>query len=145
MAARRAGGGHYNRGMDRALPSLVLAVAVLVGCSQASAPPPPPAPAPAPAATGAPAAGAPGTDEPGAPAAPARLGQCAACHGRDGRSTLANVPDLAGREADSLLDAMTAYVDGRRDYPPMRAMLGPIRAEERAALARWYAAQPAPP
>ncbi|MBX3724362.1 MAG: cytochrome C [Xanthomonadales bacterium] len=79
------------------------------------------------------------------PAAPARLGQCAACHGRDGRSTIANVPDLAGRDAAELLDAMAAYLDGRRDYPPMRAMLGPIRVEEREALANWYARQPGPP
>lgn len=87
-------------------------------------------------------AGSQAADEPGAPA---RLGQCAACHGRDGRSTIANVPDLAGRDAAELLDAMAAYLDGRRDYPPMRAMLGPIRPAEREALAQWYARQPGPP
>lgn len=75
-------------------------------------------------------------------AAPAQLGLCASCHGRDGRAVMANTPDLAGRDRDELLAAMQAYLDGSRDYPPMRAMLSPIRPADRERLADWYAAQP---
>lgn len=79
-----------------------------------------------------------------ADAAPAQLGLCASCHGRHGIAVVANTPNLAGRDRDELLAAMQAYLDGTRDYPPMRAMLGPIRPAERERLADWFAAQPAP-
>lgn len=135
--------------MERFLACLVASAALLfAGCGRDAVPDG--AAAPAPMAAASPAAAAPSVSSvPSgtAGAAPARLGQCAACHGRDGRSTIANVPDLAGRDAGELLDAMAAYLDGRRDYPPMRAMLGPVRPADREALARWYAAQapvPAP-
>jgi len=72
---------------------------------------------------------------------PARLGLCASCHGRDGIAIAADAPDLAGRPRQELLDAMQAYLDGRRDHGPMRAMLGPIRPAEHERLADWYAAQ----
>lgn len=132
--------------MERLLACLAASAALLLaGCGRDAVPAG--AAAPAPAAAASPAVAAPSVPSGPAGAAPARLGQCAACHGRDGRSTIANVPDLAGRDAGELLDAMAAYLDGRRDYPPMRAMLGPIRPADREALARWYAAQapvPAP-
>lgn len=76
--------------------------------------------------------------------APRQLGLCASCHGRDGISTAANAPDLAGRDRDELLAAMQAYLDGTRQYPPMRAMLGPISPAERERLAQWYADQVKP-
>jgi len=73
------------------------------------------------------------------------LGLCASCHGRDGIAVMANTPSLAGRDRDELLAAMQAYLDGTRDYAPMRAMLGPIRPADRQHLADWFAAQPPPP
>jgi cytochrome c553 len=77
-------------------------------------------------------------------APPAQLGLCASCHGRDGIAVIANTPSLAGRDRDELLRAMKAYLDGTRDYPPMRAMLGPIRPADRERLADWFAAQTPP-
>ena len=74
---------------------------------------------------------------------PRQLGLCASCHGRDGRAVMANTPHLAGRDRDELLAAMQAYLDGSRDYAPMRAMLSPIAPVERERLADWFAAQPA--
>jgi len=79
------------------------------------------------------------------PQPPGQLGLCASCHGRDGIAVAPNTPSLAGRPAEELLEAMQAYLDGRRDYPPMRAMLGPIRPVDREALAHWFAAQPPAP
>lgn len=73
--------------------------------------------------------------------APAQLGLCASCHGRDGIAVAADAPDLAGRNRTELLAAMQAYLDGRREHGPMRAMLGPIRPDEREQLADWFAAQ----
>lgn len=75
---------------------------------------------------------------------PRQLGLCASCHGRTGISSAANAPHLAGRDRTELLDAMQAYVDGTRNYPPMRAMLGPISRVDRERLADWYANQPRP-
>lgn len=76
---------------------------------------------------------------------PARLGLCAACHGRDGVATVPGVPNLAGQRLDYLRDALAQYHDGRRDVAVMRAALGPLSAAQIDALARWYAAQlPAP-
>lgn len=78
------------------------------------------------------------------PRAPAQLGLCASCHGRDGIAVAPDTPNLAGRPSAELLAAMQAYLDGSRQHAPMRAMLGPIRAVDREALAEWFAAQPAP-
>lgn len=108
-----------------------LLLVALAGCGES-----PSAPAPAPGRV--PAADA-SVD------APAQLGLCASCHGRDGIAVAANTPDLAGRPSAELLAAMQAYLDGSRDHAPMRAMLGPIRPVDREALAEWFAAQPPPP
>lgn len=78
------------------------------------------------------------------PRAPGQLGLCASCHGRDGIAVAPDTPNLAGRPSAELLAAMQAYLDGSRQHAPMRAMLGPIRAVDREALAEWFAAQPAP-
>jgi cytochrome c553 len=108
---------------------LLAVLASLAGCGRA------PAPAPEPAVSTALASG---------PAAPAQLGLCASCHGRDGIAVIPDTPNLAGRDRAELLAAMQAYLDGSRDYPPMRAMLGPIRPADRERLADWFAAQQAP-
>jgi cytochrome c553 len=91
-----------------------------------------------------PASASTAADSPAGPAPPNQLGLCASCHGRDGIAVIAGTPNLAGRPREELLAAMQAYLDGTRDYAPMRAMLGPIRPEQRERLADWFAAQPAP-
>jgi cytochrome c553 len=107
--------------------------ALLQGCES-------PNPDTASAATGV--ASQPSSD---APEPPRQLGLCASCHGHDGIAVMANTPHLAGRDRAELLAAMQAYLDGSRDYAPMRAMLSPIAPAERERLADWFAAQPAPP
>ncbi|HET6632162.1 MAG TPA: c-type cytochrome [Rhodanobacteraceae bacterium] len=76
------------------------------------------------------------------PAAPARLGLCAACHGRDGVAQVPGAPNLAGQRLDYLRNALAQYRDGRRDNPVMRSAIGPLSDAELDSLARWYAAQP---
>ncbi|MET0332382.1 MAG: c-type cytochrome [Dyella sp.] len=76
-----------------------------------------------------------------APAQPARLGLCAACHGERGTANMPGVPNLAGQRLDYLKLALAHYRDGSRDVPLMRAAIGPISDAELDALARWYSAQ----
>jgi len=79
----------------------------------------------------------------GAPARPAQLGMCAACHGEDGRSRAPDAPHLAGQVERYLDAALRAYRDGGREHAAMRALAGTLSDADIAALARWYAAQPA--
>ena len=75
------------------------------------------------------------------PAAPARLGLCAACHGETGHASMPGVPNLAGQQLDYLRDALKQYRDGRRNVAVMRAAIGPLNGAELDALARWYSMQ----
>lgn len=76
-----------------------------------------------------------------APARPARLGLCAACHGETGQAQMPGAPNLAGQRLDYLRNALAQYRDGRRDVAVMRAAIGPVSDAELDALARWYSAQ----
>lgn len=80
-----------------------------------------------------------------APARPARLGLCAACHGETGMAQMPGAPNLAGQRLDYLRNALAQYRDGRRDVAVMRAAIGPVSDAELDALARWYSAQPPAP
>jgi cytochrome c553 len=76
-----------------------------------------------------------------APAKPARLGLCAACHGETGRAQIPGAPNLAGQQLDYLREALKQYRDGRRNAPLMRAAIGPVSDADLDELARWYSAQ----
>ncbi|PWK82712.1 cytochrome c553 [Fulvimonas soli] len=76
-----------------------------------------------------------------APARPARLGLCAACHGETGMAQVPGAPNLAGQRLDYLREALKQYRDGRRAAPLMRAAIGPVGDADLDALARWYSAQ----
>ncbi|MHA6205078.1 c-type cytochrome [Dyella soli] len=76
-----------------------------------------------------------------APARPARLGLCAACHGETGMAQIPGAPNLAGQQLDYLREALRQYRDGRRNVPLMRAAIGPVSEADLDALARWYSAQ----
>lgn len=78
-----------------------------------------------------------------APSKPARLGLCAACHGEDGRARIPGAPNLAGQNADYLLNALHDYKTGARDVAAMHAATGPLSETEMQQLARWYASLPA--
>lgn len=78
-----------------------------------------------------------------APAKPAKLGQCVACHGSDGRSRISGTPHLAGQDEAYLASAIAAYRNGARRSAPMNSIANTLQAGDIAALARWYARQPA--
>lgn len=79
--------------------------------------------------------------------ADAQLSACAACHG-DGAEAPSSrlVPRLQGQSESVLRNALDDYADGRRASGIMRLAATPLTAQDRAALARHYAAlAPLPP
>jgi cytochrome c553 len=74
-----------------------------------------------------------------APAKPAKLGLCAACHGEDGHARAAGTPHLAGQDEAYLRKALTDFRTGARTASPMNAIAGTLQAKDIQALARWYA------
>ncbi len=77
---------------------------------------------------------------------PAVVGErCAGCHGEDGLGVADLVPRLAGQRAAYLEASLAAYAEGERPSGIMEPQAVPLTAEERRAIARYYAALPAPP
>jgi cytochrome c553 len=76
-----------------------------------------------------------------APARPAKLGQCVACHGDNGRSRMAGTPHLAGQDEAYLRKALLAYRSGSRQAMPMNSLANTLQPRDIAALAAWYARQ----
>ncbi len=71
---------------------------------------------------------------------------CVSCHGANGISPFPDYPNLAGQKAAYLLDAMRSYKDGRRNHAAMKAMIGPLSAQDLRDVAAWYASLgPCPP
>ncbi len=65
---------------------------------------------------------------------------CADCHGEDGNSTTPGIPSLAGQQPIYFVNAVRAYLDGRRDKPSM-AMLRALDRIDLESLAFYYASQ----
>ena len=80
--------------------------------------------------------------EAGGPVRPAKLGLCASCHTESGWSRTPGTPHLAGQDERYLRESLQAYRDGRRQAGTMTAVAGTLTADDIAALAAWYAAQP---
>lgn len=55
---------------------------------------------------------------------------CAACHGAQGVSTLANTPSLAGQPSFYAITQLFLYRDGRRDSGPMTAIAKPMTDDD---------------
>jgi cytochrome c553 len=103
-----------------------------------------PAPAPASAPAAAPAAAA------AAPAAPmdpkrmeAKTAMCFGCHNiLDYQSSFPEVykvPKIAGQNAKYLAAALTAYKNGDRKFPTMRAIAGSLSDQDIQDIANFYA------
>lgn len=66
---------------------------------------------------------------------------CMACHGRNGNSTIASNPKLAGQGAQYLLKQMQDYKSGARQDPIMSAQLSGYSDEDLANMATYFSEQ----
>lgn len=73
----------------------------------------------------------------------ATLAPCASCHGKDGGGQ-ASFPRLAGMNANYLLKQLGDFGSGTRANGIMQPIANALSPEERAAIARHYAAMPIP-
>jgi cytochrome c553 len=68
---------------------------------------------------------------------------CAACHGTNGRGASgSSVPGLAGRPAESIVEAMKAFKEGKREATLMHQIAKAYSDAEITALAAYFASQP---
>lgn len=70
--------------------------------------------------------------------------RCAMCHGEKGESMAEDFPRLAGQHEAYLAKELQDFRAGRREGPMVRMAKG-LSDGDIAALAKYYAAQPAPP
>jgi cytochrome c553 len=71
--------------------------------------------------------------------------QCAACHGKDGKTpTDPTYPKIAGQYEDYLLKALNDYHKGARRNPIMGAIAKPLTKRDMQNLAAYYASLPGP-
>lgn len=75
------------------------------------------------------------------PARPAKLGQCIACHGEDGRGRKPGIPNLTSQDETYLVVALKAYRAGTRTAVPMNSLANTLQPRDIAALAHWYSRQ----
>ncbi|NKC10655.1 MAG: c-type cytochrome [Gammaproteobacteria bacterium] len=77
-----------------------------------------------------------------AAAGKAKAAVCAACHGAEGKASIATYPHLAGQNAEYLKLAMKAYKNGQRKGAQasiMTPMMAPLSDEDIDNLAAYYA------
>jgi cytochrome c553 len=70
---------------------------------------------------------------------------CFICHGDRGRSRSEFYPNLAGQKADYLNRALDEMGTGQRLAPGMAPLARALTADQRLALANWFARQAPPP
>ena len=73
----------------------------------------------------------------------AKSAVCAACHGTEGNSVMAEWPNLAGQHASYFVRQLEAYQRGERQDVLMTAFANPLSAEDIADLAAYFATLPA--
>ncbi|TSE32400.1 cytochrome c4 [Tepidimonas taiwanensis] len=66
---------------------------------------------------------------------------CAVCHGACGQSVAPNFPRLAGQNAGYLMTQLDAFARGERKDPTMAEKVKGLSAEDREAVAMYYASQ----
>ncbi|MFL1464185.1 c-type cytochrome [Roseococcus sp. DSY-14] len=71
--------------------------------------------------------------------------QCGACHGPDGRSTLPEMPSLAGQQPDFLVIQLILFREGLRDVPAMAEPARGLTDAQVEDIAAWFAALPSGP
>jgi len=66
---------------------------------------------------------------------------CAACHGADGNSPIADNPKLAGQQADYIVKSLQAYKSGTRKNPVMAPMGSNLTQRDMEDLAAFFSSQ----
>ena len=66
---------------------------------------------------------------------------CAACHGADGNSVIAQFPELAGQTARYLYLQLKDFKEGRRSEPSMAPFVAKLSTRDMLDLAEYFAAQ----
>jgi cytochrome c553 len=74
-----------------------------------------------------------------------QLDTCAACHGSNGVSSMAETPSLAGQPAFFVLAQLVLFREGRRDNPAMNAIAKPLSNDDLRALAAAFEKLAPPP
>ena len=69
-------------------------------------------------------------------------GRCAACHGMDGKSTVAEIPRLAGQQSGFITLQMILFREGIRQVPAMQAPTEKLSDTDIEAVAAYYAGLP---
>lgn len=76
---------------------------------------------------------------------PERYAQlCAACHGADGQSAIANTPSLGGQPAFYTISQLFLYRNERRDHPIMVAVTKPMTDDDLRGFSDLVAKLPPP-
>ena len=73
---------------------------------------------------------------------PAKAEPCAACHGRNGRGTTDDYPNLGGQHADYLAQALNDYRLGKRKNPIMQPFAQQLSQDDIHVLAKFFSGQP---
>jgi len=73
---------------------------------------------------------------------PAHIESCAACHGPQGRSSVADIPHLAGQQLSYLVKQLQAFQSGDRKNDLMQAIAGQLTREDIQAVARYWSSLP---
>ena len=68
--------------------------------------------------------------------------RCAACHGIDGRSSLAEIPRLAGQQSGFITLQMILFREGIRQVPAMQSSTEKLSDTDIEAVAAYYAGLP---
>jgi len=71
--------------------------------------------------------------------------RCAACHGIDGKSGLAEIPRLAGQQAGFITLQMILFREGIRQVPAMQSPSEKLSDTDVEALAAYFASLPSSP
>jgi cytochrome c553 len=66
---------------------------------------------------------------------------CSSCHGADGNTTAADMPNLAGQDAAYLATSLKAYAQGQRDHAQMVTATAELSDADIEDLAAFYAKQ----
>ena len=69
-----------------------------------------------------------------------RTKQCAACHGEDGNSHLANLPSLAGQPEFFIINQLFLMREGVRKVDAMAALVKDLKDDDLQAMAKHFAA-----